>query len=443
MDLQCIYQKFPVFVQNTLLSLYGYRLQRQRFGRDFQSLLQESQRREFVGKIGIQVYQRQTWDLVIKPIVEQLPAYRDYNCDFDKLGNLPILTKEQVRQQMQDFLHPNWKKLHPVKAHTSGSTGAGFKFYTSQYAVQRQWAYWWRYRMAFDIPWGTWCGIFGGREVVPSGQKTGPFWRVNRGGNTVLFSQYHLSPENAIKYLQEIQDRGLQWLHGYPSLLALISKFGIEAGLAGTLPVKWVTLGAENLLPQQQTLIQQMFGVKPLQHYGLAEGVANISLCPHGNMHVDEDFSLVDFIPEPRGGYRVIGTTLDNKVMPLVRYDTNDIVTLSEDTKSCGCGRSGRIVTSIDGRQEDLIVLSDDSRVGRLDHLFKDATHVAEAQILQEKKGRAVFRIVKGQEYNKQCEEALRKECAIRFGKRLDVSFEYVPKIKKTASGKLRFVISQ
>ena len=97
MNLQSIYQKFPVFIQNTLLSLYGYRLQRQRFGRDFQSLLQEAQGREFVEKRGIQAYQRQTWDFVIKPIVEQLPAYRDYNCDFDKLGNLPILTKKQVR----------------------------------------------------------------------------------------------------------------------------------------------------------------------------------------------------------------------------------------------------------------------------------------------------------------------------------------------------------
>ena len=62
------------------------------------------------------------------------------------------------------------------------------------------------------------------------------------------------------------------------------------------LNIKKISLGAENLSLFQKTLIQKAFNVNPIQHYGLAEGVANISELENGRFRVDEDYSIVEFI---------------------------------------------------------------------------------------------------------------------------------------------------
>ena len=81
--------------------------------------------------------------------------------------------------------------------------------------------------------------------------------------------------------------------------------------------------------------------------------------------------------------------------------------------------------------------------VGRIDHLFKDAIHVTEAQVLQQKRGEAVFRIVRSPDYDDRPEEQLRRECAKRFGDRLQLVFDYVSRLPRASRGKLRLVINE
>jgi phenylacetate-CoA ligase len=200
-----------------------------------------------------------------------------------------------------------------------------------------------------------------------------------------------------------------------------------------------ITLGAENLLEPQRRLIADAFGVEPIQHYGLAEAVANASQCRAGNLHVDEDFAAVELLPDG-DGFRIVGTALENRAMPLIRYDTGDRGRLLPD--GCPCGLAGRVLGPIDGRLEDLLELADGTRVGRLDHLFKDAIRVAEAQIRQDAPGRCVISVVPRDGYRSEDTQALLAECSTRFGDRLDVRVDVVDAIPRTRRGKLRLVVS-
>ena len=203
-----------------------------------------------------------------------------------------------------------------------------------------------------------------------------------------------------------------------------------------------MTTGAENLLPQQAQLIEKAFGVRPRQHYGMAEAVANISECEQGNLHVDEDFAAVEFLPNPSGdGCRVIGTNFTNPAVPLVRYDVQDLVSPKDET--CSCGRPGRLVERVDGRLEDYVILKNEARIGRLDHIFKDLVNIREAQILQRRRGELIVRIVRGDRYGEADERSLREELWKRLGNEADVRFDYVEKLERSRSGKLRFVISE
>lgn len=440
------YGHAPVWAQNAAISLAGKRVYEQRYAEPFHELLSQAMAATYASPSDISYQRNQQWERLIAPAVAFLPGYQHRRFPLDELPSLSVLTKAQVRDNIADYLHPERALFGLVQAHTSGTTGAGLQFVTTEWAVKRQWAYWWRYRKWHGIPFGEWSGVFGGRTIVSPHEQHQPFWRVNHGGRTVMYSQYHLTPEHALAMLKDIQKRKLRWLHGYPSLLALLARVGIDAGMSGLSDVKWITIGAENLLASQVEVIKRMFGVAPKQHYGLAEAVANISECPAGRLHVDEDFSVVEFVPRSDGGegYRIVGTTLDNRAMPLLRYDTGDIALLPDDpNERCSCGRMGRLVKAIDGRKEDYLVLSDGSLVGRIDHLFKDATSVTEAQVVQRKRGEAIFRIVRAEGYATKDEDALRREVTDRFGDRLGISFEYVDALPRSSRGKLRLVVSE
>jgi len=377
-------------------------------------------------------------------IVPTLPNVRAYGrpLPFSEISSLPVLSKSVIRERLGDFVRNPPPRERVLNAHTSGTTGAGLRFPVTRYAHQRQWAFWWRYRSWHGISRDEWCAVFGGRTVVPPTYTNPPFWHVNQPGRSVLFSQYHLTPERAQLYLDEIRRRDIHWIHGYPSSIAFLAQVGIELGYARRVPIRWVTVGAENLLVHQRDAIERMFGVTPRQHYGLAEGVANISECPGGTLHVDEDYSLVEFLPREDGsGHRIVGTSLDNAAIPFVRYDTGDIATLPDGGGTCSCGRTGRVVETIDGRQEDYLVLSDGTKLGRVDHFFKDAVHIREAQIVQKQPGQATIRIVRGNGYTRADEQALRREMDDRLAGRLSFEFEYATDIPRGPNGKLRLVI--
>jgi phenylacetate-CoA ligase len=258
-----------------------------------------------------------------------------------------------------------------------------------------------------------------------------------------MFSGYHLSADTFISYLDELNARQLPWLHGYPSSIALLASLMLEAGRRLDYPIRWITTGAENLLPQQVGLIEQAFGVAPVQHYGMAEGVANISQYTDGRLYVDEDYAAVEFLPNDGGGYAIVGTNLTNHAFPLLRYQVGDIAELPDAASTQTGGFPGRLVASIDGRQEDYVILRNGARVGRMDHIFKDMTAVREAQIVQLEPGSIVVRVVRGQKYGEQDESRLRREFADRLGNQADVRLEYVDQLAKTSRGKLRFVVSE
>ena len=362
---------------------------------------------------------------------------------FVEINKLPVLTKDEAKSNVARISNQSYPRRELISRHTSGTTGSGLVFTGTRLSEQETWAVWWRYRLWHGITRDTWCGYFGGRSVVPASQARPPFWRTNYAGRQIMFSAYHLNERNAASYLDCLRMRKVSWLHGYPSVLSLLASFISDRSLEPLQSVRIVTTGAESLSDAQRAQIERAFGAKVREHYGQAETVANISECEAGSLHVDEDFSLVEFEPLSTlpGRYRIIGTNWVNPAFPLFRYDTGDVASLDEKA-TCSCGRSGRIVSQIDGRIEDYLVLPDGTKIGRLDHIFKDCINIREAQIYQAHDGRISFRIVKGDQYGARDQAQLEAEVRKRLGSDIDFDIQYYPEITRTASGKLRFVVS-
>ena len=450
-DREQVYLLLPGFLQNLVVSFEGRRLINRRYDSAFEELFRELNERTFIPARELSFYRIKRLRHFLAA-AGKVPYWQEkfsrHEVDIRasdimaELNKLPILSKKEVKAN-QDRITNRESGEKTVSCHTSGTTGSGLVFPVTRGAEQEQWATWWRYRHWHGIDRNTWCGYFGGRSIVPLARKRPPYWRINHAGHQLMLSAYHLSENTAEAYIGALIEHGISWLHGYPSILALLAGFIRNKRITNLPPVKVITTGAESLLPNQRGLIREVFGAKVFQHYGQAEGAANLSECEYGRLHVDEDFSLVEFIPIPgeNNACRIVGTNWTNSAFPLIRYDTGDIAALSND--ECPCGRSGRLVDAVDGRKEDYLILPNGVRVGRLDHIFKDLVHILEAQIVQFEPGEAVFRIVKGAAYDDSGEEKrVLVEARKRLGSEIAIKIEYTDHIARTSSGKLRFVIS-
>ncbi len=347
------------------------------------------------------------------------------------------------RSERADFIARGLERGGIQWAHTSGTTGAGLRFPVTRRAHQEQWAIWWRYRRWHGIGIDTWCGYFGGRMIVPLQAAEAPYWRDNAPGRQILFSGQHLREETLPAYVAELRRRQPPWLHGYPSLLALVADYLVTRGEDLGYAVRVVDDGRGESAAASGGIART--GVRgaaspALRHGG---GGGEYFECEQGRLHIDEDFSVVEFLPaEEPDVYRVVGTNFTNLAMPLVRYDVGDRVRLS--LFGCPCGRPGRVVESIDGRSEDYLWLGDKYRgLGRLDHIFKDATRIREAQIVQRARGEMTLRVVRGVGFAEDDERQLLAETRYRVGAAMRVDLEYVDRIERTATGKLRLVVSE
>lgn len=448
MDLLSVYNKLPIQLQNAACFYEGYKIKKNRFGKTFHAYLAEYEERKNWDPYMLLAFRDKKIRQMIKHCYQTVPYYRrmfdmlkiDYRDikTLEDLSILPILNKEVVRQCPSDFLSDALPPQSLIRCHTSGTTGSGFVFYTTQSAVCEQWAVWWRYRKALGIYYGMQCAVFGSKLVVPIEQKKPPYWRYNRPNNQIYFSGFHESEKNLYSYYEEICKHKIEWIHGFPSLITPLAKFMVEKKIEFPHKIKFVTIGAENLLESQKKIIETAFGVVPRQHYGLAEGVANFSEDINGTLYIDEDFSAVEFLKSDiPGEMHIIGTNLSNYAMPLLRWDTGDLATVKEHRNKI------REIISIDGRNEDYIILPNGTKVGKLDHAFKDTIHFSEVQIYQHKNYDITIYAVPITDSVFEDQEIAYSLLRQSLGNSININFQYVDRLKREKGKKLRFVISE
>lgn len=439
MVVQKIYDKAPVWMQNLMCSVKGAIIKRRRYGKQFYEELKKLEVDEYDQR-------EELYNFLLR--VKEMSAYRGQigkvtmENVYDVLHGMPIIDKAFVKNHLEELT--NQACTEPLfLMRTSGTTGGGLVFPYTVRMENKHWGVWWRYRRALGIDLDTWCGWFGGKRIIDPNNHKPPFWRVNKPGRQVMFSSMHLTSDTVGYYHKEIDKRKLTWLHGYPSHIAKFAAMALDKGLEPLLNVKFVTTGAENLLGNQMSLMQRMFPNAIIrQHYGLMEGVANISQNKAGEWEVDDDFAYVEFIPvteDNQNVCRIIGTGFSNPAFPLIRYDTGDIATI--ERKSDGTVK----VISIDGRSSNVLKGPDGFEINeaRLSIVLHDFNNIVEAQFVQHSHTDIDLLIVRNSKYNENDEHQLRANIADCFDKRMNVNIKYVSEVKKSKSGKLRLVLSE
>jgi len=169
--------------------------------------------------------------------------------------------------------------------------------------------------------------------------------------------------------------------------------------------------------------------------------------CEEEQLHLCPDVGVWEVIdqdgaPIPAGQLgEFVCTGLLNDAMPLIRYRTGDMVVLTEEP--CRCGRPFPILERVEGRCDDMIVLPNGRRIGRMDPAFKAEFPIREAQIVQTETDKLVVRIVPTDRYREYDGENIKHAILSRLEYEIDVEIAPVPSIPRTSSGKFQAVISQ
>ncbi|UII77599.1 hypothetical protein LV716_07470 [Flagellimonas sp. HMM57] len=370
--------------------------------------------------------------------------FKTYKVDFNatdllsEIHKLPILTKKEVKANIKTICNYNAPgKISMLK--TSGTTGSGMIFPQTQSMENHQWAVWWRYRTENGINLNTRCAWFGGRSILSPKKNTPPYWHHSTFLKQVMFSAHHLNSETVSDYYDCLKKKNLEWLHGYPSQIALLANLIEKKGLEPLVKVRIISFGSENLMENQIIQIRRTFKkARLIQHYGLAEGVANISQTNKDKLVPDQDFAYTEFIKDQDSGpYMVLGTNYHNLAFPLIRYNTGDNISMEKQPFN-----ETQCILEVNGRNEDYLILPNGTKLGRLDHIFKSFTNIDEAQIHQVSKEEIIVKIVKGSGFSLKEEKRLINEFRKRVGDEIFLKFEYLEAIPRTASGKLKFVVT-
>jgi phenylacetate-CoA ligase len=162
-------------------------------------------------------------------------------------------------------------------------------------------------------------------------------------------------------------DLGAQVLVSTPSYALVIAQAVLDSGRdPRSLGLQLGLFGGEPWTEGLRAEIERVIGLKAMNFYGLSEmcgpGVAAECLTARSGLHVQEDHFLVEVI-DPGSGAAVpagsegelVLTTLTKQALPLIRYRTGDLVSITFDP--CECGRSTIRLMELRGRRDDMLIV--------------------------------------------------------------------------------------
>jgi phenylacetate-CoA ligase len=171
------------------------------------------------------------------------------------------------------------------------------------------------------------------------------------------------SSGNTPRQVQLLEDLGAEILCCTPSYALTIADHVEDVG---RLKLRAGLFGAEPWTERIRGAIEESLNLCALDVYGLSEivgpGVAAECLEGLGGAHVNEDHFLVETIDpdtgEPVGDGEtgeLVFTTLTKEAMPLLRYRTGDLASVTREP--CSCGRTFARMSRILGRTDDMLII--------------------------------------------------------------------------------------
>lgn len=257
----------------------------------------------------------------------------------DDLRHFPVLTKDDVRANLEELVDERLQKSDLYVHRSGGSTGLPLTFYRGREYLDASDASVYRHYAQCGWKPGDMIAFFWGWNERLNKMPRWQFELRQWLRRQYQFNPFASGPEDLRNWVTTYRRIKPTIVMGYASTIALFAREVENAGM-DVPPVKGVFTTAEKLYPSQRELVTRILGAKTYDLYGSSE-IHNISAeCPSGRMHLQCDYVYTETLsaamdavePEP-----FLFTSLKARAMPFIRYRNEDNGRLVSG--SCDCGR--------------------------------------------------------------------------------------------------------
>lgn len=185
------------------------------------------------------------------------------------------------------------------------------------------------------------------------------------GAERVGASTVPMSTGNTQKLIDMMIDFGVTAIACTPSYLMHIAEVLEKNNLVSKIKLKTSVNGAEPWTEDMRKIVENKLGIHAHDIYGLSEMMGPGVACDciyHKGLHVCEDHFLPEIVdPEtlepvkPGETGELVFTTLTKEGIPLIRYRTRDLTSISYDV--CECGRTSCRLSRFTGRSDDMLII--------------------------------------------------------------------------------------
>lgn len=438
----------------------NFRIQERLLGRETFAFLRELEESQAWDREKIRELQWQRLKRVVDHAYEHIGYWRSVMNEagilprdlhsLECLRKFPLLDKETVRANRENMVDRQGRRRLMV-VRTSGSTNEALQFYTDSHREA--------YINAARIRGHQWIGIekgdremyFWGSPVELKKQDYVKYlrdWLVNDG----LTNGFEIQPQLVRQYFEYWMRWRPKCIFGYPNSLLLMSLMArseqLDLSELSRRGLQVVCTTAELLTETDRRTISDTFGVPVFDSYGLREAGLIGHECTLQTMHTMDELLILETIDpqtlEPTDGEgELVVTNVFSTVMPMIRYRTGDIVTLSQTPCPCGVGLNQIKVSG--GRVADFVVTLDGRWVPGYAFIYicRSIPGITKFQVQQERLGEIRVLVAVDDEFPADGIERILAQTRRRLRSDDRVTAERVDDIQPAPSGKYRPVVSR
>lgn len=273
-----------------------------------------------------------------------------------------------------------------------------------------------------------------------------PYWVYANGGQRMLFSSSHLSAATVDAYARALTSFAPDVLIAYPtsleSLCMLLDRTGTK------LRVPRVVCSSETLSPHMWHEAQRLLGCELLDYYGLAERTAFAYATTPGEYRFLPGYAHIELLQvgedEDQSIHEIVGTSLWNQAMALVRYRSGDLIRVPSAWRAAELEELSlglRTFAGVLGRSGDVLLTPEGVTTPAINQFPRDVSHVARVQVIQESLQHIRILVLASNGYGARDEEQLIENIRLKLPRSMQVSIETAESLERTALGKTPFVI--